>query len=324
MVPILVDEGPLVDLGPSKPTVTGHVGVGLVRLEAQVRPYVARAHDDAHGVLQGVEGGIVVEVCDAMKMKPTPIFRTVHLLACGVHLRRLQIGPDATLVEGDYRADHALRLRLALRRAPLFNLCALRVGLLELVRLLGRFGLLACGGRFAGSPSLGVTEVGHVDALEAENLVELAVARTAADVVLEGECVADTLLVRDVQVAHAGGSALDAMIYMQHHSALGRVQDGVGLLIDLLREPGRFEALPAVGTYHQLHSLACGVFELGHKEKAVRDQELVAHGHKRCDTPAGVGRVGKLYVLGPHGQLGLIPLPLGEVREVDAVLLLVG
>mmetsp|Transcript_123232 Transcript_123232/g.299329 ORF Transcript_123232/g.299329 Transcript_123232/m.299329 type:complete len:339 (-) Transcript_123232:586-1602(-) len=319
MVPVLVDEGPLVDLAPGEAAVAGHVGVGLVRLEAEVGPNIAGAHDDANGVLCGVEGGIVVEVGDAMQMEPATILVAIHLLPHGVHLRGLQVRPHAPFVERDHGAHDALCLRLALGRPALVYLRALGVGLLQLVRLLRRLRLLPGPLR-----TLGVPEVRQVHALEAQHLVKLAVPGAAARVVLQRKRVAHTLLVGDVQVPHAVHTVRGPVVHVQHHSALRGVQDRVGLLVYLLRQPCCLEGQAAVGADHQGHGLARGVLELGHKEEAVGDQELVALGHEGHDRPPSVVRVGELHVLGPHGQLGLVARALGEVREVDAVLLLVG
>mmetsp|Transcript_72036 Transcript_72036/g.188782 ORF Transcript_72036/g.188782 Transcript_72036/m.188782 type:complete len:561 (+) Transcript_72036:102-1784(+) len=187
VVPKLIDEGAFVSLDEREAAVAGEVGVGLVRLESQVRPDVAGAHDYADGVLCRVEWRVVVEVGDAVQVQPTPVRRAVDLLPQGVDLRGLQVGPETALVEGDHRADDALVLGLGLGPASLVDLRPGVGGLLERVGLLRSLGVLA------GDPLLGavvpqardVSEVRQVDALHAQHLVELAVSAAAAHVVGE-------------------------------------------------------------------------------------------------------------------------------------------
>merc|ERR1719174_1677777 len=123
MVTKLINEGTLVGLHPGQTTVARQVGIDLVRLGSKVGTNISGSHHQTNGILDGVEGGIVVEVGDAMQMQPALILWAVDLLTHRVHLWRLEVGPSTTLIKRNHRSHNRLILSSSSGRASLVNIC---------------------------------------------------------------------------------------------------------------------------------------------------------------------------------------------------------
>merc|ERR1712159_423908 len=134
-------------------------------------------------------------------MKPAPVWRAIDGLAQRVNPWGLQVGPDAALVKGNDGAYHTFLLGLRRIGAPPIP-GGFRRGFLQFVsRLAGLRRLRVC--LVVVARPLDVLEVCKVHTVEAQHLVELAVAARAAHVVWQRQGEAYAVLVRDVDVAHA-------------------------------------------------------------------------------------------------------------------------
>mmetsp|Transcript_101062 Transcript_101062/g.294263 ORF Transcript_101062/g.294263 Transcript_101062/m.294263 type:complete len:266 (-) Transcript_101062:775-1572(-) len=261
---------------------------------------IAGAHDDSDRILRGVERGVILEVRDAVHVQPAAVFRAVDLLPQGVHSRGLQVGPSSSFVKGNDSADNGLILRLGFCRVALFHRGA-RGALLGLVRRLGLgrgpLGLARAVRRLRPQRLL---DVGQVDTIQALDLVELAVPATAlgADVVGEGQRVADAFFVGDVNVPGVGSGTLSAaVVHVQDNHPFGRVQDNVRLLVNLFWQLRLVELVASIIADHQVDCLADPVFELDDHDEAMGDEELVPHVHQAVDRAPRIVRVRKVDVL---------------------------
>mmetsp|Transcript_44208 Transcript_44208/g.138555 ORF Transcript_44208/g.138555 Transcript_44208/m.138555 type:complete len:408 (+) Transcript_44208:615-1838(+) len=184
----LVNEGALVRLQPGEAAIPGQEGARLLRFEPQHGADIASPHDDPDCGLAGIEGGVEVPGCCAMQVQRARLYwlaLTLVGLPHAVHFRRLEVAPGAALVEGDDRADRALLLRGLRRLAPaeppavlLVHFRTIRGLLFHILRgpLLRLPVALIC-------RAVRDHDVCHVDALEADHLVKLALALGGADIV---------------------------------------------------------------------------------------------------------------------------------------------
>mmetsp|Transcript_4511 Transcript_4511/g.10922 ORF Transcript_4511/g.10922 Transcript_4511/m.10922 type:complete len:314 (-) Transcript_4511:827-1768(-) len=236
MVTDLVDESSLVSFKPRQPAVSGDVRVDLVLLKAQGLADVPRSHDDPDGCLCGVERGVVAEVGHAVEVEPALVLRAVDRVPDAVHLRSLEVRPDAALVKGDHSLDGVLIFSFALHPVLLVHAGLgepLILDGLGLCRVLGSFRIL---GRH-------LFEIRDVNPLQIQHLVEFAVPRGTPDIVGQGQGVPGARLIGDVHAADVVPSFSLPVVHVEDHGTLGSVENVVGLLIQIHVQLGPSEGL---------------------------------------------------------------------------------
>ncbi len=162
-------------------------------------------------------------------------------------------------------------------------------------------------------------EVGQVDAIEGEDLLEVAGAVGVAGVVSQREGELLALVVGGVEVSITG--LLSLVVDVKEHGRGGTIHDGVANVIQVPEwEGGLFEfvALRTVGSRHQqVYLLPELIDDLHGIEEVGREQELVAPLENTLLLLEIVVRVGDLDLLGPASDV-LVALAFVEVGENDA------
>ena len=322
----LVDVDALVGLDPRAPAVARQIRVHLVLLVRQVLAHVARGHDQAQPVRRRVHGRVVVVVADPVEVQEAaPGFAARVRVPERIHLGGLQVVPDRALGERDDGASEG-RLAPALRLGvPAIHLRLVRVLLVVVVRRLVQVVCLLVLQVPVVVGGVRVALVGDVNALQRLHLVELAIAVAVAEVICKGERVSDPGLVGNVNMPDAGviRARFFAVVDLDHHAALGRVENRVTLLAQLDRESRRFKLSPAVGGNLKRHRLRLHVLHLGDEDISVGDQKFIAVLHRCVQGTALVVCIDKVDACVPQRQALLVAALLTEMRKINSVLHLV-
>mmetsp|Transcript_2619 Transcript_2619/g.5968 ORF Transcript_2619/g.5968 Transcript_2619/m.5968 type:complete len:344 (-) Transcript_2619:54-1085(-) len=232
----LIHESPLMSFEPRQSAISGDVRVNLVLFKSQGFTHIASAHNDPNRCLGGIERGVVPEIGHPVEVQPALVLRAVDGGPHAVHLRSLEVRPDTAFIECDHCLDRVLIFSLALHPVLLVNTRFRESFTLNLFGFRRRF-------RCAGILRRNLFEIGNVDPLQIQNLIELAVPGGAPDVVGEGQGIPGPRLVRNVHTAHVISSLALPVVHMQNNGTLGSVQNIVGLLIQIHVQLGRAESL---------------------------------------------------------------------------------
>ena len=121
MIAKLIDVDSFSYFRPAQATIPGEVGVGFLRLVAKPLPHIPRSHDDAHGLVIGIEGHEMFLESHVVQMKGAAV-ATADRLPLRVAAGGFQGGPRASGVEGN-QAVHRHR-RVPQRQTTGGNLCS--------------------------------------------------------------------------------------------------------------------------------------------------------------------------------------------------------
>ena len=225
MVGQLVHVAALANLEPGHSGVAREVGVGFVRAVAQVLAHVSGSDDQAQGVLRAVEGTELVGRRHTVQVQRAAFYNVaVHLAALAVPGGRGEGLPHSTPVE----ADLGLHVVLHVGRGELGH-DILLIGQLRAfglapgarIRALDAFVVGLAGGGLEVLEHLLVVDVGNLDAVDAQNALEITLALRVAHVGFQGLRVARACGVAGVNAAE--GRVGFEVIYAQKYLALSGV-----------------------------------------------------------------------------------------------------